>query len=100
MFDALPWASKSTILQTLRSEEFGPVKNATGTDSVKTAREMMVARGAGRLKSAGVTVPRRPDGSVDATIEIAPSFALEKDDIKAKLNQIPEIKPGDKVYLA
>ena len=100
VFDALPLASKSTILQTLRSEEFGPVKNATGTDSVKTAREMMVARGAGRLKSAGVTVPRRPDGSVDATIEIAPSFALEKDDIKAKLNQIPEIKPGDKVYLA
>ena len=33
-------------------------------------------------------------------IEIAPSFALEKDDIKAKLNQIPEIKSGDELYLA
>jgi hypothetical protein len=30
----------------------------------------------------------------------APAFALEKDDIKAKLNQIPEIKPKDKLYLA
>jgi hypothetical protein len=29
----------------------------------------------------------------------APSFALEKDDIGAKLKQIPQIKPGNKVYL-
>jgi hypothetical protein len=30
---------------------------------------------------------------------MAPSFALEEDDVKAKLNQVPEIKPGDKLYL-
>lgn len=33
-------------------------------------------------------------------IEIAASFALEKDDIKAKQNQKPEIKSGDELYLA
>ncbi len=100
VFDALPLASKSIILQTLRSEEFSPVKNPTGPDSAETAKEMMIARAAGWLESAGVTVPRKPGDSVDATLEIAPSFALEKDDIKAKLNQIPEIKPNDKLYLA
>jgi len=100
VFDALPLASKSIILETLRSEEFSPVKNATGIDSAESAREMIVARAAGWLESAGVTIPRKADGSVDCLIEIAPSFALEKDDIKAKLNQIPEIKPMDKVYLA
>ncbi len=100
VFDALPLASKSIILQTLRSEEFAPVKNATGTDSPETARRMMVARAADWLESAGVTIPRKPDGSIDCIIEIAPSFALEKDDIKAKLNQIPKIKPKDKLYLA
>ncbi|MBA7715095.1 hypothetical protein ES703_124135 [subsurface metagenome] len=99
VFDALPLASKSIILQTLRSEEFSPVKSITGIDSAETTRQMMVARAADWLESAGVTVPRRPDGSVDCIIEIPPSFALEKDDVKAKINQIPEIKPKDKLYL-
>ena len=100
VFDALPLASKSIILETLRSEEFSPVKNATGIDSAESAREMIVARGASWLESAGVTVPRKADGLVDCLIEIAPSFALEKDDIKAKADQIPVIKPNDSVYLA
>ena len=100
VFDALPLASKSIILQTLRSQEFAPTKNLTGVDSVEATRQMMAARAADWLESAGVTVPRKPDGSIDATLEIAPGFALEKDDVKAKLNQIPEIKPKDKLYLA
>ncbi|MHC4691399.1 MAG: UTP--glucose-1-phosphate uridylyltransferase [Planctomycetota bacterium] len=99
IFDAIPMASKSVILETERSEEFAPVKNATGVDSVGTASGMMIARAVSWLESAGIRVPRKPDGSVDCVIEIAPSFALERDDIKAKLNQIPEIKPGDEVYL-
>ncbi len=100
VFDALPLASKSIILETLRSEEFAPVKNAAGVDSIESAREMIVDRGAAWLESAGVAVPRKPDGSVDCLIEIAPSFALEKDDIKTKLSQIPEIKPRGRFYLA
>ncbi len=100
VFDALPLASKSIILQTVRSEEFAPTKNATGIDSAETTRQMIVARAASWLKSAGISVPRKSDGSVNCLLEIAPNFALEKDDIKAKLSQIPEIKPGDTLYLA
>jgi len=100
IFDALPLASKSIILETLRSEEFAPVKNAAGTDSPEVARQMMVARAADWLKSAGFTVPRKDNGSPDCLIEIAPSFAIERDDIKEKLDRIPEIKPNDKLYLA
>ena len=100
VFDALPLASKSIILQTLRSEEFAPVKNATGTDSPETAREMMIGRAAAWLEAAGVKVPKKNDGSPDCFIEIAPTFVLQKDDIKAKLNRIPEIKPSDRLYLA
>ena len=99
VFDGLPLASNSIILQILRSEEFAPTKNATGIDSAVSARQMMVDRAAHWLESAGVTVPRRDDGSPDCLLEIAPSFALEKDDIKAKLNQIPHIKPKDTLYL-
>lgn len=100
VFDALPLSSKSIVLQTLRNAEFAPTKNATGIDSVEVTKKMMVDRAADWLESAGVAIPRKSDGSVDATLEIAPGFALEKDDVKAKLNQIPEIKPKDKIYLA
>ena len=99
VFDALPLASASIILETLRSEEFAPTKNATGTDSIETARQLMVARAASWLESAGLAVPKKPDGSPDCIIEIAPAFALERDDVKAMLNKIPQIKPKDKLYL-
>ncbi|UCF44499.1 MAG: UDPGP type 1 family protein [Planctomycetota bacterium] len=99
VFDALPLASKSIILETKRSEEFAPVKNSMGVDSAESAREMMVARAAAWLESAGVAVPRKQDGSADCLIEIAPSFALERDNVRAKVDQIPEIKAGDKLYL-
>jgi UDP-N-acetylglucosamine/UDP-N-acetylgalactosamine diphosphorylase len=100
VFDALPLASKSVILQTIRSEEFAPTKNATGEDSVETTRQMMIDRAADWLESAGVTVPRKSGGSVDCMLEIAPGFALGKEDIKEKLDQIPKIEPGAKVYLS
>jgi UDP-N-acetylglucosamine/UDP-N-acetylgalactosamine diphosphorylase len=100
IFDALPMAEKSIILDLVRSEQFAPVKNATGEDSVEVTRRMMVERAAAWLESAGVEVPRKPDGSVDAVIEIAPSFALDKADVAAQRERIPPIRPGDQVYLA
>ena len=99
VFDAVPLASESVILETLREQEFAPIKNAASVDSPETARQLMVGRAADWLESAGVTIPRKPDGSVDCLIEIAPSFALDKDDIRAKLSRVPQIKSGDQVYL-
>ena len=100
VFDALPLASNSMVLQTLRNEEFAPTKNPTGVDSVETTRQMMVARAADWLEWAGVAVPRKPDGAPDCLLEIAPSFALEKEDLKEKLGEIPQISPRDSIYLA
>ena len=99
VFDALPLASNSIILETPRSEEFAPVKNAGGTDSAETSKAMITERAAEWLRSAGIDVPAKPDGSADCVIEISPAFAPEKEDLKQKLSQIPQIKPGDKVYL-
>jgi len=100
VFDALPLASKSIILQTIRSEEFAPTKNSTGIDSAETTRQMMVARAATWLDSVGIPVPRKSDGSADCLIEIAPSFALTREDLKGKLDRVPQIRPGDTVCLA
>ncbi len=99
VFDALPMAQKSIILKTLREQEFAPVKNATGVDSAEVTRRMMNERDAIWLESAGVNVPRKPDDTLDCELEISPLFALYPEDIQDKLSQIPEIKPGDTVYL-
>jgi UDP-N-acetylglucosamine/UDP-N-acetylgalactosamine diphosphorylase len=100
VFDAVPLASNSIILQTIRSQEFAPTKNASGLDSVKTTRQMMIDRAADWLESAGVIIPRKTDGTPDCLLEIAPSFALEKSEVKEKLSKIPKIKPKDKLYLS
>jgi UDP-N-acetylglucosamine/UDP-N-acetylgalactosamine diphosphorylase len=99
VFDALPLADCSIILETLREEEFAPVKNATGTDSPDVTRRMMIERAAAWLEAARVKVPRTPDGTPDCVLEIAPRFALTPEDLKAKLDRIPPIQPGDEVYL-
>lgn len=100
IFDALPIADRSIILDIDRTEQFAPTKNATGVDSAESTREMMIARAAKWLDSAGVRVPRKSDGSPDCVLEIAASFALEPEDLKTKTDQIPPIQPGDRVYLA
>jgi len=99
IFDAMPLASSSVILETLRSEEFAPVKNAEGFDSPAVTKKMLVERAVNWLESAGVKIPRKPDGSPDCLIEISPLFAADKDDVLKKKNLIPLIKSGDVLYL-
>jgi UDP-N-acetylglucosamine/UDP-N-acetylgalactosamine diphosphorylase len=100
IFDAIPMAANPMILQTLREEEFSPVKNATGTDSVATSRRDQTCRAARWLSQAGVRVPHRPDGQPDAMIEISPLLALDSEHLREKLRTRPEIVPGGQVYLA
>jgi len=99
IFDALPMAQRSIILEIDRAEQFAPIKNATGVDSAESTRQMMVERAARWLELAGVAVPRKADGAPACLLEIAPSFALEPEDLKPRLDQIPAIRPGDQVYL-
>ncbi|MGA2915326.1 MAG: UDPGP type 1 family protein [Sedimentisphaerales bacterium] len=99
VFDALLLAQKSIILETLRSQEFAPVKNAIGADSPQVAKKMMIACAASWLTEAGIKIPVKQDGSIDCKIEIAPSFALCKEDIPEKKNKISTIKPGGTIYL-
>lgn len=100
IFDAIPLADRSIILDIDRSEQFAPVKNATGEDSAEVTRRMMIERAAVWLESTGIKVPRKADGSPDCVLEIAPSFALDRSDVPAQKDKVPVIKPGDKVYLA
>ncbi|MBU2596558.1 MAG: hypothetical protein KJ757_03205, partial [Planctomycetes bacterium] len=101
VFDALPFAEKSIILETIRSEEFAPVKEdeSQGPDNTVVAKKMMIARWASWLEQAGVEIPKKPDSSIDCKIEIAPAFAICRQDIEKKKDKIPQIKPGDTICL-
>jgi len=99
VFDALPLSEKSIIFETLRDQEFAPVKNATGVDSAEVTRKMMTARAADWLAQGGVEIPQKPDGTADCIIEMAASFALHKEDVPAKADKIKPIKAGDEVCL-
>jgi UDP-N-acetylglucosamine/UDP-N-acetylgalactosamine diphosphorylase len=100
VFDALPLAENSIILETIRSQEFAPTKNRTGIDSIETTKQMIIDRAADWLQAAGVQIPRKADGSPDCTLEIAPGFALHKEDVKQKRDRIPSIESGQSVFIA
>ncbi len=99
IFDVLPFAQNPLVLEVDRAEEFSPVKNATGEDSLDTSRRHQNERACCWLESAGVAVPRRPDGAPLVTIAISPRLALDADDLKAKADRLPRLQPGDSIYL-
>jgi UDP-N-acetylglucosamine/UDP-N-acetylgalactosamine diphosphorylase len=99
VFDASPLASNPLVLQVDRAEEFSPVKNATGVDSLETSKRDQVRRACRWLGSAGVNVPRRPDGEPDVTVAISPAFALDADDVRAQRDRLPSLGPGDTRYI-
>ena len=101
IFDALPLAKRTMILEGDRKEVFAPTKNATGVDSAESCRRMLIERDARRLEKAGVDVPRKADGSVDAMIEISPAAVLDDEDARAYVaeHRITRIEPGARLFL-
>jgi UDP-N-acetylglucosamine/UDP-N-acetylgalactosamine diphosphorylase len=100
VFDALPRAQNPLLLEIDRSEEFSPVKNAHGFDSVDTAIRDQVRRAARWLEAAGAKVPRDEEGEPAVTIEIAPSYAMSAEDLRIKMNRPPTLVVDEKVYIS
>ena len=99
IFDALPLAVRPLLLEVERSEEFSPVKNATGVDSLETARRDQVRRACRWLEEAGVFVPRRPDGEPAINIAISPRFALDVADVIDRRNDLPTLREADIILI-
>lgn len=97
VFDAIPLAERSIVLETRRVEEFAPIKNAQGVDSPATSHQIQSDRNGEWLARLGVPVPRH-DGHVNARIEINPLTALESEDLRAA--QLPAaIEPGQEIVI-
>jgi len=99
VFDALPLASETVILETDRAEEFSPVKNATGEDSPTTCLHDQLRRAATWLENAGISVPRDADGQTAVAIEISPLFADSAEELARKVDPELTISAGQSVYL-
>jgi UDP-N-acetylglucosamine/UDP-N-acetylgalactosamine diphosphorylase len=81
VFDALANCRGSIVFETDRVEEFGPIKNATGVDSVETSKALQTLRAANWLEACGVSVPRRGDGTPDCVLEISPATATSASEL-------------------
>ncbi|MCQ2378733.1 MAG: UTP--glucose-1-phosphate uridylyltransferase [Victivallaceae bacterium] len=101
IFDALPLARRTMVLECDRAEVFAPTKNRTGVDSVDSCRAMLVDRDARRLAAAGVKIPRDAEGNCTALIEISPALAVDAGDVArlAAARGIVEIASGEKICL-
>lgn len=85
IFDALPMAARVVLMEVDRRDEFAPVKQQTGEDSVVTAVEAMMEQWARWLTAVDVRVPRDDRGRPAYPLEISPLVALEEQDLFGKV---------------
>jgi UDP-N-acetylglucosamine/UDP-N-acetylgalactosamine diphosphorylase len=79
VFDALPFAKNPVIIETLRADDFSPVKNADGLDSPLTCRDDQLRQFARWLNANGAAVAVDPTGLPAAAIEVSPLFGYDED---------------------
>ncbi len=90
IFDAVPLASSPQFLETSREEEFAPLKNRTGPDSIETCTAGMLEQHSRWLEACGVQVPRRRGrrgerGRPRHRVEISPLFAVDPQALQDRL---------------
>lgn len=100
VFDALPFAENSIVIETARADDFSPVKNAEGVDSPQTSREDQLRQFARWLKGVGVAVETDATGLPVFAVEISPLFGYDADSFAQRWQSLP-IKPvvADGLYL-
>lgn len=95
IFDALPLASRPLVVESDRAEEFAPIKNAEGSDSVQTSQMAQSVRAAKWLAQSGVQIAQDASGQPAAQIEIRCSSATCPEDLA--LCELPEkLGPGER----
>ncbi|MGB0373000.1 MAG: UTP--glucose-1-phosphate uridylyltransferase [Opitutales bacterium] len=97
VFDALPFAKNPVVIETLRQDDFSPVKNAEGLDSPKTSREDQMRQFVRWMSAAGIEVSTDETGLPEFDLEISPLFATDADSFAkswAALESKPVVESG------
>lgn len=99
IFDAIPVAQNPVFFETNRKEEFSPLKNRNGVDSIETCIAGQVEKYSNWLEDAGVVVPRNAKGTPKYPVEISPLFALNREILKKRKEELPEKIEKETLFL-
>ena len=101
VFDALPFAGNSIVIETARADDFSPVKNAEGVDSPQTCRDDQLRQFARWLQSGGAAIATDATGLPKCSVEISPLFGYDADSFAERWHSLPA-KPvvAEGLYLA
>jgi UDP-N-acetylglucosamine/UDP-N-acetylgalactosamine diphosphorylase len=87
IFDVLPAADRWAVVESLRADEFAPLKNATGADSPATSEAALSEQAAAWVIAAGGKVPRPLPA-----LEVSPLYALDAAEFRAKFDPKTKIE--------
>ena len=90
VFDTIPLARRALFFEVERAEEFAPLKNREGVDSVETCTRGQVEKAARWLEACGVQVSRDERGAPVHAIEISPLFAADPGILAAKRGSLKD----------
>jgi UDP-N-acetylglucosamine/UDP-N-acetylgalactosamine diphosphorylase len=97
VFDAIPYAKNSIVIETARADDFSPVKNAEGVDSPQTSRDDQLRQFARWFKGAKVLIDTDDTGLPKQKIEVSPLFGYDQETFTeswGKLANRPAIADG------
>lgn len=97
VFDALPFARHPLVIETLRADDFSPVKNAEGVDSPQTCRDDQIRQFVRWLGAAGAAPASDPTGLPRLALEVSPLFGYDEDTFAEswrKLSPKPAVVDG------
>ncbi|MBL9209589.1 MAG: UDPGP type 1 family protein [Opitutaceae bacterium] len=97
VFDAVPFARAPLVIETLRADEFSPVKNADGADSPLTCRNDQLRQFVRWLRAEGAAPASDATGLPAFPLEVSPLFGYDEDsfaDSWRRLAVKPRIEPG------
>ncbi len=97
VFDAVPSARNSIVIETARGDDFSPVKNAEGVDSPKTCADDQLRQFARWLKGAGAAVETDATGRPRCAVEVSPLFGYDAETFTerwAALSPKPAVTDG------
>ncbi len=83
VFDALPLAGQTIVQMARRDDEFAPVKNRCGVDSIATSRQALLQRTQRWLQQAGIEPPFT-DTQKLPRMELQPGLCLHPADLAAQ----------------
>lgn len=97
VFDALPFAKNPVVIETARTEEFSPVKNADGVDSPRTSRDDQLRMFSRWAQAAGIDLQTDETGLPPFRFEVSPTFADSEEQFSISWDALahkPELTDG------